>query len=322
MSVICDSPEGHMLYCKGAPESVLPLCSEMLLQGTRLPLDEAGRTSLLSSHEQMTERGLRVIALAYRRLPNVHGKDAAPDDETRHARFPLLNPLPLAGEEANESRREFHVNHAAQRESELIFAGLIGLVDPPREAVPEAVRTCHAAGIRVSMITGDHPHTASALAREIGLAQNPLAVTGDKLRNMSDTDLQLLLDEPDLIFARTSADQKMRIVQALQRKGEIVAVTGDGVNDAPALKSADVGIAMGISGTDVAKESEPERAGGEQAGAVGLRSFDGGACWQDGGRGDDQGSQPQAQDRPGWRRHRCWWTGRSQRHQGGRARCR
>ena len=255
MSVICDSPEGHMLYCKGAPESVLPLCSEMLLQGTRLPLDEAGRTSLLSSHEQMTERGLRVIALAYRRLPNVHGKDATPDDETRHARFPLLNPLPLAGEEANESRREFHVNHAAQRESELIFAGLIGLVDPPREAVPEAVRTCHAAGIRVIMITGDHPHTASALAREIGLAQNPLAVTGDKLRNMSDTDLQLLLDEPDLIFARTSADQKMRIVQALQRKGEIVAVTGDGVNDAPALKSADVGIAMGISGTDVAKES-------------------------------------------------------------------
>jgi magnesium-transporting ATPase (P-type) len=255
MSVICDSPEGHMLYCKGAPESVLPLCSEMLLQGTRLPLDEAGRTSLLSSHEQMTERGLRVIALAYRRLPNVHGKDATPDDETRHARFPLLNPLPLAGEEANESRREFHVNHAAQRESELIFAGLIGLVDPPREAVPEAVRTCHAAGIRVIMITGDHPHTASALAREIGLAQNPIAVTGDKLRAMSDIDLQLLLDEPDLIFARTSADQKMRIVQALQRKGEIVAVTGDGVNDAPALKCADVGIAMGISGTDVGKES-------------------------------------------------------------------
>jgi magnesium-transporting ATPase (P-type) len=105
------------------------------------------------------------------------------------------------------------------------------------------------------MVTGDHPHTASALAREIGLAQNPVAVTGDKLRLMSDTDLQLLLDEPELLFARTGADQKMRIVQALQRKGEIVAVTGDGVNDAPALKCADVGIAMGISGTDVAKES-------------------------------------------------------------------
>ncbi len=215
MSVICDTPQGHMLYCKGAPESVLPLCSEMLLHGKRMPLDEASRASLLNAHEQMTERGLRVIALAYRALPQ----------------------------------------HSTQRESELVFTGLIGLVDPPRAAVPEAIRTCHAAGIRVIMITGDHPQTASALAREIGLAQDPLAVTGDKLRHMSDTDLQLLLDEPELLFARTGADQKMRIVQALQRKGEIVAVTGDGVNDAPALKCADVGIAMGISGTDVAKES-------------------------------------------------------------------
>jgi len=217
MSVICDTPDGHMLYCKGAPESVLPLCSEMLLDGNRLPLDDASRTRLLSAHEQMTESGLRVIALAYCLLPE-------------------------------------HTA-AEQRETGLIFAGLIGLVDPPREAVPEAIRTCHAAGIRVIMVTGDHPQTASALAREIGLAQNPLAVTGDKLRRMSDTDLQLLLDEPELLFARTGADQKMRIVQALQRKGEIVAVTGDGVNDAPALKCADVGIAMGISGTDVAKES-------------------------------------------------------------------
>jgi sodium/potassium-transporting ATPase subunit alpha len=217
MSVICDTPQGRMLYCKGAPESVLPLCSEMLLQGKRLPLDEASRASLLTAHEQMTERGLRVIALAYRALPE-------------------------------------HTA-AEQRETGLIFSGLIGLLDPPREAVPEAIRTCHAAGIRVIMITGDHPHTASALAREIGLAQNPLAVTGDMLIMMSDTDLQLLLDEPELLFARTGADQKMRIVQALQHKGEIVAVTGDGVNDAPALKCADVGIAMGISGTDVAKEA-------------------------------------------------------------------
>jgi len=265
MSVICDTPQGPMLYCKGAPESVLPLCSEMLLDEKRLPLDETSRAKLLGAHEQMTERGLRVIALAYRSLP-------------QHIAHPLLNPLPQipspqsspasgrgserekqllisAGEGANESLRESQVDHAEQRESELIFAGLIGLVDPPREAVPEAIRTCHAAGIRVIMVTGDHPHTAGALAREIGLAQNPVAVTGDKLRLMSDTDLQLLLDEPEVLFARTGADQKMRIVQALQRKGEIVAVTGDGVNDAPALKCADVGIAMGISGTDVAKES-------------------------------------------------------------------
>ncbi|MBI3480204.1 MAG: cation-transporting P-type ATPase [Nitrosomonadales bacterium] len=217
MSVICDTPQGAMLYCKGAPEIVLSLCGAMLLHGKCLPLEETDRANLLAAHEQMTEQGLRVIALAYRRLP--------PN-------------LPFE-----------------QRESDLIFAGLIGLLDPPRDAVPEAIRRCREAGIRVIMITGDHPHTASALAREIGLAQNPVAVTGDRLRQMSDADLQLLLDEPELIFARTAAEQKMRIVQALQRRGEIVAVTGDGVNDAPALKCADIGIAMGISGTDVAKES-------------------------------------------------------------------
>ena len=215
MSVICDTPQGRMLYCKGAPETVLPLCSTILLQGKQQPLDESGRANLLAMQEQMAEQGLRVIALAWRKLPQ----------------------------------------HVPQQETELIFAGLIGLVDPPREGVAEAIATCQAAGIRVIMITGDHPETAGALARETGLAQNPLAVTGDRLRHMSDTDLQLLLDEPELLFARTGADQKMRIVQALQRKGEIVAVTGDGVNDAPALKCADVGIAMGISGTDVAKES-------------------------------------------------------------------
>lgn len=215
MSVICGTPQGLMLYCKGAPESVLPLCSAMLLQGVSQPLDDSSRATLLAMQEQMTAQGLRVLALAFRSLPK----------------------------------------EATQREEELIFAGLAGLLDPPREAVPEAIRRCHTAGIRVIMITGDHPHTASALARAIGLALNPVAVTGDKLRNMTETELQLLLDEPGLIFARTNADQKMRIVQALQRKGKIVAVTGDGVNDAPALKCADVGIAMGISGTDVAKES-------------------------------------------------------------------
>jgi calcium-translocating P-type ATPase len=215
MSVICDTPQGRVLYCKGAPETVLPLCSATLEQGQVVLLDDAGRAHLLAEQERMAEQGLRVLALAYRNLPSV----------------------------------------AEERETELVFAGLIGLVDPPRPGVAEAIATCRAAGIRVIMVTGDHPHTASALAREIGLAQKPVAVTGDKLRTMSDIDLQLLLDEPELIFARTGADQKMRIVQALQRKGEIVAVTGDGVNDAPALKCADVGIAMGISGTDVAKEA-------------------------------------------------------------------
>jgi len=215
MSVVCDTPQGRMLYCKGAAESVLPLCSEMLQHGKILPLDDSSLRRLLSTHEDMTERGLRVLALAYRSLPQ----------------------------------------HTAALESGLTFAGLVGLVDPPRAGVPEAIRACLGAGIRVIMVTGDHPQTASALARVIGLAQHPLALTGDKLRLLNDADLHLLLDEPGLIFARTSAGQKMRIVQGLQHKGEIVAVTGDGVNDAPALKCADVGIAMGISGTDVAKAS-------------------------------------------------------------------
>lgn len=215
MSVICDTPEGSVLYCKGAPESVLPLCSAIWLKGEAAPLDENGRAGMLSIQGKMAEQGLRVLALAYRNLPE----------------------------------------NVVQREEKLIFAGLVGLVDPPRDAVPDAIKTCHAAGIRVIMVTGDHPQTACALAREIGLAQDPVVVTGDHLRQMSDVSLQLILDAPELIFARTSADQKMRIVQALQRRGEVVAVTGDGVNDAPALKCADVGIAMGIAGSDVAKES-------------------------------------------------------------------
>ncbi len=215
MSVICDTPQGHMLYCKGAPETVLPLCSALWQEGGLAPLDEAGRAGLRAVQEEMARRGLRVLALAYRALPQ----------------------------------------QAEVRETEMIFAGLVGLIDPPRPGVAEAMRTCHEAGIRVIMITGDHPHTAGALAREIGLAQDPVTVCGDELRNLSDADLLLLINGSELIFARTSAEQKMRIVQALQRKGEVVAVTGDGVNDAPALKCADVGIAMGISGTDVAKEA-------------------------------------------------------------------
>lgn len=140
-------------------------------------------------------------------------------------------------------------------EEKLTLCGLVGIEDPPRAEVPAAINRCRSAGIKVIMITGDHPHTARAIAREIGLAQNPLIIVGDELRRISPIQLQLALDTTDIIFARVGADQKMRIVQALKKKGEIVAVTGDGVNDAPALKIADIGISMGISGTDVAKES-------------------------------------------------------------------
>src|SRR5262249_50395765 len=142
-------------------------------------------------------------------------------------------------------------------EQDLVFAGLAGLEDPPRPEVPEALRKCREAGIAVIMVTGDHPYTARAIGREIGLlrSEDPLVITGEKLRALTDTQLRLALDAPEVIFARVGADQKRRIVEALKQKGHVVAVTGDGVNDAPALKSAHIGIAMGIAGTDVAKEA-------------------------------------------------------------------
>ena len=216
LSTIYQMPEGKALYCKGAPETVVPLCSGMLLDGSVRPLSPEWREKIRAAQEDMAGRGLRVLAVAYRML----GEGEVP------------------------------------AERDLIFAGLTGLEDPPRQEAPEAVRKCREAGIKVIMVTGDHPHTAVAIAREIGLVRSagPVVLTGDHLRRMSPIQLQLALDAPEIIFARAAADQKMRIVEALKQKGNIVAVTGDGVNDAPALKSAHIGIAMG-SGSDVAKEA-------------------------------------------------------------------
>jgi len=217
LSLLYQTPDGNMLYCKGALETVLPLCRDVHLNGKIQILDDAHRQRLIQAQESMAEQGLRVLALAYRRI----------DPGTAHEHL----------------------------EEELTLCGLVGIEDPPRAEVPAAIARCRAAGIKVIMVTGDHPHTARAIAHEIGLAQTPLIIVGDDLRRMSQIQLQLALDAEEIIFARMGADQKMRIVQALKKKGEIVAVTGDGVNDAPALKVADIGISMGISGTDVAKES-------------------------------------------------------------------
>ena len=217
MSVLCASPQGRMLYCKGAPETVLSVCDFVQFDAGIVPLDPAAKTRLLAAQEQMAEAGLRVLAFAHRTVP---------EGET--------------GEERG-----------------MILTGLAGLEDPPRAEVPDAIARCTTAGIRIIMVTGDHPHTALAIARQIGLVKTdaPEVVSGDQLRSMSPTQLQLALDAKEMIFARVAAEQKMLIVQALQKKGEIVAVTGDGVNDAPALKTADIGIAMGIAGTDVAKQA-------------------------------------------------------------------
>lgn len=217
-SVVCDDEARRVLHCKGALEAVLPLCRWRHDGGTAsVALSDADRARIEAAEQRLADRGLRVLAFAWRPLPQ-------------------------------DTERECW-------EQDLVFAGLVGLEDPPRPEVPDAVRRCGEAGIRVIMCTGDHPHTALAIAREIGLVQGSdvRVVTGEALRHLSPTQLQLLLDQPQLIFARVGADQKLAIVQALKAKTEVVAVTGDGVNDAPALRSAHIGIAMGQAGTDVAR---------------------------------------------------------------------
>jgi calcium-translocating P-type ATPase len=219
LSIVYQAPEGIVLYTKGAAEVMLPRCGHILLEGKIHQFDAEQKARILQAQEAMAHQGLRVLALAYRLL--VAGYD-----------------------------RE-------RLEEDLVFAGLVGLEDPPRPEVPEAVRMCREAGIRVIMVTGDHPGTAAAIAHQVGLTQsgNPTIVTGEQLRWFTPTQLQLALDAHEIIFARVAADQKLRIVEALKKQKHIVAVTGDGINDAPALKAAHIGIAMGIMGTDVAREA-------------------------------------------------------------------
>jgi calcium-translocating P-type ATPase len=216
-SVVHDEGGVAVLYTKGAPEAVLPLCAYYVEAGAVRPLTAEARERIRRGQEKMAARGLRILAYAARNLPS--------------------------GSTPSEWERE------------LVFQGLAGLDDPPRPEVPEAIQRCRQAGIKVIMVTGDHPSTALAIAREIGLVRSasPVVMTGDQLRRLSETELQIALDAPEIIFARVVPGHKTRIVEALKSKGHIVAVTGDGVNDAPALKAAHIGVAMGMTGTDVAK---------------------------------------------------------------------
>ena len=218
-SVVQDIGGQAILYCKGAPESVLPLCSHHFREGEICELREDERAKIAVAQDQMAEDGLRVLAFACR------GVQGTADHE--------------------------------DLERDLVFVGLVGLEDPPRAEAAGAIQKCREAGIKVIVVTGDHPHTAIAVAREIDLVRSSdvLVITGEQLTRLSAGELQLALDAPEIVFARVAADQKMRIVEALKHKKHIVAVTGDGVNDAPALKAAHVGIAMGIAGTDVAREA-------------------------------------------------------------------
>jgi calcium-translocating P-type ATPase len=209
----------RVLFCKGALEQVLPLCKAVATNTQDRPLEPETRAEILTAEQNMTRSGLRVLAFGRRRID---------DDESEY------------------------------NEQGMTLIALVALQDPYRMEVPEAIERCKSAGIRVIMITGDHPNTAESIAAQIGLVSSRLpamTIVGQKLRKMNDTQLQLMLARNEVIFARTEADQKMRIVKVLRNMGHIVAVTGDGVNDAPALKAANVGIAMGRTGTDVARES-------------------------------------------------------------------
>ena len=219
LSTVHQTTDGPVLYCKGALEMLLPLCTHVQLGEKIVPVNGDIQQAFINALEKMASEGLRVLAFAWRELKVGHD--------------------------------------VGSEEHDLILSGLVGLEDPPRPEVPDAIQKCHEAGIKVIMVTGDHPHTALAIGRQIGQIQSdtPVIITGEQLRRLSETQLRLALDAPDIIFARVGADQKMRIVSALKKMNHIVAVTGDGVNDAPALKMADIGIAMGIMGTDVAKES-------------------------------------------------------------------
>ena len=211
----------YVITVKGAPDVVLDLCTHyQRMDDYAIPLDEAQRERILSANDQMTEDALRVLAMAYRVVPEM------PDE---------ITPENL--------------------EYDLTFVGLVGMIDPPRSEVPPALETGREAGIRTVMITGDYPRTARAIAESIGLMQaGHQVLTGPDLNKMDVKTLESRVGETD-VFARVSPEHKLRIVEALQANGEVVAMTGDGVNDAPSIKRADIGVAMGITGTDVAKES-------------------------------------------------------------------
>ena len=212
-----DHESGSAFVCvKGAPERVVAMCAHQRGSGGLEPLDAA---LWLGRVEALAAEGQRVLALA-------------------------TGPMPAG-------RRELTF---ADVEGGLVLLGLLGLIDPPREEAMAAVRDCRAAGIAVKMITGDHAATARAIAVQLGLAEAPVVVTGAELDGVDDTALRQVAREAT-VFARTSPEHKLRLVQALQSEGAVVAMTGDGVNDAPALKRADIGIAMGRKGTEAAKEA-------------------------------------------------------------------
>lgn len=209
-------PEGILSLTKGAPDLLLVRCRSELANGQVIPLTETRREEILAENSRLARQALRVLAYAYKVHPDENIQDA---------------------------------------ESEMIFTGLSGMIDPPRTEVRDAIAVCHEAGIRCVMITGDYAETALAIARSLNMAEDgDRVVAGGELDKMSDADLEAAVEHVP-VFARVSPEHKVRIVTALRKRDHAASMTGDGVNDAPALKQADIGVAMGITGTEVAKSS-------------------------------------------------------------------
>jgi Ca2+-transporting ATPase len=207
-------------FGKGSVDGLLEISDTVWSGDQAVPLTDELRQRILAANDSLAQDGQRVLGVVFR-------------------------PLATLPEKVD----------GAEIEQQATFVGLIGMIDPPRPEVKEAVQTCKAAGIRPIMITGDHPLTALNIARELGIIVNDeRAVTGHELENLSGDELDSLVDTVS-VYARVAPEHKLKIVQALQNKGHVVAMTGDGVNDAPALKKADIGVAMGITGTDVSKEA-------------------------------------------------------------------
>lgn len=212
-----DEAGHHFIYVKGAPEKVLDMCGYQRMRGEDQPIDH---DYWQREMQAMASQGQRVLAIGERVM------DAAPKNGL----------------------------HYGELDNEITLLGLIGIIDPPRTEAIEAVRACHTAGIRVKMITGDHALTAISIGKQLGIGDGKTVITGKNIDDMNDAELQQKVMSVD-VFARTSPEHKLQLVQALQAEGQVLSMTGDGVNDAPSLKQANIGIAMGNNGTEVAKEA-------------------------------------------------------------------
>jgi P-type Ca2+ transporter type 2C len=218
LEVVTNAPS-YVAITKGALDSLLQVSERVWIDNQILPKEQEHEARIWAAHDDLAQKGMRVLGLGIRGLENAPRKD-----------------------------------QVAALEQDLVFIGMVAMIDPPRGEVRDAVATCQAAGIRPVMITGDHPLTARHIAEQLGIAQEGRFLTGAELDQLSPEQLRETVKEVS-VFARVSPEHKLNIVEALQTQGHIVAMTGDGVNDAPALKKADIGVAMGITGTDVAKEA-------------------------------------------------------------------